>query len=282
MGKIRIKAIGDEALEQEQALKAKQKAEARKVEKQAEQAEPQPNLPADAATGNETVEKVEEAPKPQSAKQKKDKFKEAQKTRSTSYTEKAQLIDKSKLYSLTDAITLLSQLKKAKFDETVELHLTALETGISGSVTLPHGTGKVTRVKIADGADQAALEELIKAIEAGNIDFDILVATPDAMPKLARTARILGPKGLMPNPKNGTVSTKPDEVAKKYEAGQINFKTEAKAPLVHVAIGKISFGDVKIKENAKAVLSNIDKKQLKNATLKSTMSPAIHLDITSL
>lgn len=278
MGKIRIKAIGDEAAEQEQALKAKQKAEAKKVEKQAEEAEKQESMPADVSPTNEATEEAPVATK----KQKKDKFKEAQKTRSTSYTEKAQLIDKSKFYSLTDAITLLSQLKKAKFDETVELHFTAIETGISGSVTLPHGTGKVTRVKIADGSDQTGLEELIKAIEGGNIDFDILVATPDAMPKLARTARILGPKGLMPNPKNGTVSTKPDEVAKRYEAGQINFKTEAKAPLVHVAIGKVSFGELKIKENAKAILSNIDKKQIKNATLKSTMSPAIHLDVASL
>jgi large subunit ribosomal protein L1 len=102
------------------------------------------------------------------------------------------------------------------------------------------------------------------------------------MPKLAKVARTLGPRGLMPNPKTGTVTTKPDEVAKKYEGGQINFKTEAKFPLIHIAVGKVSFGDDKLTQNIKVVLDAIDKKKIKNATLKSTMSPAIHLDITSL
>jgi large subunit ribosomal protein L1 len=274
MGKIRVKALGDEAVEKEQAIEAKKKSEARKVEKAAIAA-------TESSVETTPVEATPEVA-PTTSKQKKDKFKESKRTRSTSYAEKAELVDSSKLYSLNDAITLLPSLKRAKFDETVELHFTTLETGVSGSVTLPHGTGKVTRVKIADGSDQTSLETLIKAIESGTIDFDILVATPDAMPKLARAARVLGPRGLMPNPKNGTVTTKPEEVAKKYKGGQINFKTEAKAPLIHIAIGKVSFGDTKIKENAKAVISLIDRKQIKNATLKSTMSPAIHLDVSSL
>ena len=138
------------------------------------------------------------------------------------------------------------------------------------------------RIALAHGADQAEIDALLKKIDGGTIDFDILIATPDAMPKLARAAKVLGPRGLMPNPKNGTVTPNPEEVAKKYEGGQINFKTEAKFPLLHVAIGKVSFGDAKIKDNAKTVLSAIDKKQIKNATLKSTMSPAIRLDLATL
>ena len=218
-----------------------------------------------------------------SSGRKKDKFKKAaQVTRSKSYKEKAELVDKMKNYPLTEAVALLPQLKRAKFDETVEIHLTTTETGVSGTVSLPHGTGKETRVTIANGADQKEIDELIKKIESGTIDFDVLIATPDAMPKLAKVARVLGPKGLMPNPKNGTVTPKPEEVAEKYAGGQINFKTEAKFPLLHIAVGKVSFGDDKIKANVKTVMGAIDKKKIKNATLKSTMSPAIHLDLASL
>ncbi|MBI5044601.1 MAG: 50S ribosomal protein L1 [Candidatus Levybacteria bacterium] len=195
---------------------------------------------------------------------------------------KVDLVDKNKNYSLSEAITLLPQLKRAKFDETVELHITTVETGVSGSVSLPHGTGKQMRIAIANGADQKTLDELLAKIEAGNIDFDILIATPDSMPKLAKAARVLGPRGLMPNPKNGTVTPKPEEVAKKYEGGQINFKTESKFPLLHISVGKVSFGEDKIRENVKTVLNAIDSKKIRSITLKSTMSPAIRLDIASL
>jgi len=102
------------------------------------------------------------------------------------------------------------------------------------------------------------------------------------MPKLARVARVLGPRGLMPNPKNGTVTTKPEEIAKKYAGGQINFKTEAKFPLLHLAIGKVSFGDKKLRENIKVAIESVKMKNIKAATLKSTMSPGLRLELTSL
>lgn len=279
MGKIRIKAVGDEEAEKEQLEKSKARSEAKKIEKveaakkidsEDPEAESRRTPSVEAETAEEPVKKT-----------KKEKFKKAGKIRSESYKINTALIS-DKLYPLTDAIKLLPQLKKAKFDETVEIHLTASETGIAGSVTLPHGTGKTTRVVIADGADQEGLEKLIEEIQSGTINFDILVATPDSMPKLAKVARTLGPRGLMPNPKNGTVTTKPEEVAKKYAGGQINFKTEAKFPLLHIAVGKVSFSEDKISQNIKVVLDAIDKKKIKNATLKSTMSPAIHLDLSTL
>ena len=102
------------------------------------------------------------------------------------------------------------------------------------------------------------------------------------MPKLARVARVLGPRGLMPNPKNGTVSPKPDEVAKKFAGGQMNFKTEAKAPILHMVVGKMSFGNQKLQENIKVALQTVSVKNVKNATLKSTMSPGLRLDLSSL
>lgn len=284
MGKIRVKALGDEELEKQQADAAKVRKEAKKARLDEDDESKRAEKQAESDGSEEVVATpAAEEVKEEKKKPKKDKFKKAaQVTRSKSYKEKAELVDKSKNYPLTEAIALLPQLKRAKFDETVEIHLTTTETGVSGTVSLPHGTGKETRVTIANGVDQKAIDELIKKIESGTIDFDVLIATPDAMPKLAKVARVLGPKGLMPNPKNGTVTPKPEEVAEKYAGGQINFKTEAKFPLLHIAVGKVSFGDDKIKANVKTVMGAIDKKKIKNATLKSTMSPAIHLDLASL
>jgi large subunit ribosomal protein L1 len=282
MGKIRIKTLGDEEQEKKQALDAKKRAEAKKAEKAETPVEH-----ADEAK----LEKREDAAvafAPTENQEKKDKKEKFQKktskgsTRSKSYQTKAVLVEKDRPYTLDAAVKLLPELKRAKFDETVELHFTTTEKGISGSVTLPHGTGKQTRIAIARGSDSESIDKLVKSIESGNLDFDILIATPDAMPKLARVAKVLGPRGMMPNPKNGTVSPNPDEVAKKYEGGQINFKTESKFPLLHVAVGKVSFGEDKIKENVVTVMQALDKKKLRNATLKSTMSPAIHLDLASL
>jgi large subunit ribosomal protein L1 len=137
---------------------------------------------------------------------------------------------------------------------------------------LPNGTGKKTKVAIADDA-------LIAEVEKGVISFDILVATPSMMPKLAKVAKVLGPKGLMPNPKNGTITDKPEEVAKKYEGGQVNFKTETKTPIIHLTVGKMSFGHEKLTENINALITAVKKSNIVNATLKSTMSPGIKLKV---
>ena len=279
MGKIRVKTVGDEELEQLEQREARQRSEAKKVLRQA-QDETEKKVSENVV--EETTEEVTQPEEPK--KQKKEKFQKDNKgtVRSKSYNEKAELVDNSKVYPLKEAVALLPKLKRAKFDETVELHFNTTQTGISGSVTLPHGTGKQTRIAIANGSNATALEELIKKIEGGTIDFDVLIATPDAMSKLAKVARVLGPRGLMPNPKNGTVTPKPDDVAKKYEGGQINYKTEAKFPILHVAVGKVSFGEKELVENIKTVISGISTKQIKNATLKSTMSPAIKLDLSAL
>ena len=269
MGKIRVKTIGDEELERQEQEEAKKRSESKK-----------------AKVADDAGESTEATP---SEDQEKKKLKETTQkktskglTRSQSYQTKAALIEQEKTYSLKEALELLPKLQRAKFDETVELHINTTETGVSGSVTLPHGTGKTTKIAIADGSDAKALDELVKNVESGNIDFDILVATPDAMPKLARVARVLGPRGLMPNPKNGTVTPKPQEVAKKFEGGQINFKTEAKFPILHISVGKVSFGDQKLAENIKTVLSTIASKQVKNVTLKSTMSPGMKVDVATI
>lgn len=196
--------------------------------------------------------------------------------RSENYKKAVALVDKSKHYGVKEAIELLDKTHLSKFDETVELHINTNAAGLSGQVTLPHGTGKTLRVAIiAPAKDAKAADALLKEIEAGKINFDVLVATPDAMPKLARVAKVLGPKGLMPNPKNGTISPNPEAVAKSYEGGQMYFKTEAKMPVMHVAVGKLSFGPEKLSQNIDAMLKAVKSENIKNVFLKSTMSPAV-------
>jgi large subunit ribosomal protein L1 len=213
--------------------------------------------------------KTDEAPK---AEKKVKKSKEQKAFHSEKYEELSKEVDKAKTYALAEALELLEKLQRKSFDETVELHINTVTTGVSGQITLPHGTGKTTRVAIAD-------EKLIAEIEKGIINFDVLIAEPTMMAKLARVAKVLGPRGLMPNPKNGTITPKPEEVAKKYAGGQMNFKTEAKAPIMHLTVGKVSFGPAKLTDNIDALIAAIKKANIVNATLKSTMSPGLKIKI---
>src|SRR5581483_5512480 len=248
MGKIRVKSFGDETVEQEEQKKAKKRQEAKKVGKA-------PGLKGGERINvvgptEEELEAMAVTPEPSAAEEPKEekKAKKQQKktksksTRSKKYKEVKTQVDRSKTYRLSDALELLPKVKLSKMDETVELHLNTIDKGISGNVTLPHGTGKKTRVAIAD-------DKLIADVEKGVIAFDVLVAAPQMMPKLAKVARVLGPKGLMPNPKNGTVSQNPEEVVKKFEGGQMSYKTESKFPIIHLTVGKLSFGDKKLTEN---------------------------------
>lgn len=296
MGKIRVKTIGDEEQEKVDAKKAEARAMAKKAREEAEARHAtESNVIENVAKQSQTKETDEtetvntEGKQPEKivteTKKTKKEYKKtsSKKHQSASYKKAASLIDKTKTYKLSEALPLLEKMKRAKFDETVELHINTIEKGISGSLMLPHGTGKATRVVIANATeDPKAVDELIKAIESGKIEFDVLIATPDSMPKLARVARVLGPRGLMPNPKNGTVTPKPDEIAKKFEGGQFNFKTEAKFPLLHLAVGKLSFGDEKLLDNIKTAVKAVKTKNIKSMTLKSTMSPGIRIETATL
>lgn len=272
MGKIRVKAFGDEAEEKKQKEKLDRKKEEKlsraksasggKVEAEAEEKAVEPEA------------KIEAEPHSAKASRgKKEKFQKKQKAfHSTQYFALVKQVDTSKTYSLSEALELLEKLQRNKFDETVELHINTVSTGIFGNVTLPHGTGKKTRVAIAN-------DPLIAGIEKGIINFDILVAQPEIMGKLAKVAKVLGPRGLMPNPKNGTITQNPEEVVKKYEGGQISFKTEAKSPIMHLTVGKMSFGAKKLSENIESMLKAVKKSNIANITLKSTMSPGLKLKI---
>lgn len=274
MGKIRVKTIGSEEEQIEKKEDQKRK-EAKKMTKA-------PGMKGGerVVTVGPTEEELEQLETPQPEEEvKEEKKKEVKKSkedkkqkRSERYKKASSAFDKSKQYKLAEAIETLKGLNKAKFDETVELHLNVTDKGISGTVTLPHGTGKQTRVVIAD-------DEVIAEIEKGKINFDVLLAEPSMMPKLAKVARVLGPRGLMPNPKNGTISNNPKDLMKKYEGGHFSYKTEAKFPIMHLMVGKVSFEDKKLEENIKTIISAIKKENIKKAVLKSTMSPGIRISL---
>ncbi len=264
MGKIRVKSFGDEGEEQEEQKKQKEKREQKKMAQNAAE-----------GVENEQTGTPQEAPK----EEKKSKpSREARsgsarkKFRSKSYLGALSLVEKKNKYKVAEALDLIEKLKRAKFDETIELHLNTVRTGQFGTVMLPHGTGKKVKVAIADDA-------LIAEIEKGQIDFDILLADPAMMPKLAKVARVLGPRGLMPNPKNGTISKDPKVAAKQFESGQLTIKTEAKFPIVHVSVGKVSFGKEKLTDNISAIISTVKTPNIQKAVLKSTMSPGVKIQV---
>ncbi len=215
-------------------------------------------------------------------------------------------IDSKKRYSVNEALELLPELKSAKFDETVEVALNLnvdprhADQMIRGSVILPNGTGKTVRVAVfakdakADeakkaGADIVGSTELIEQIQEGNINFDTVIATPDMMGTLGRVARILGPKGLMPNPKTGTVTMDVTKAVTEAKGGKVNFRVDKKGN-IHAGIGKSSFSKDKIEENFRVFVEKINKSKpaaakgryILNGALSLTMSPAITLDTTEL
>lgn len=274
MGKIRVKTLGVDKFEEQDKKKSKVKKEQKEARKSAKGAHGGERLvavgPSEEELAKIEVPKEEEAPKVEE-KTKKARAK-PQRQRSKRYRESLTLVDRSKTYPLSGAIELLKKVTFSTFDGTVELHINVKEKGVTGHLTLPHGSGKVTRVAIAN-------DEVLKEIEQGKIDFDVLLAHPSQMPKLAKVARILGPKGLMPNPKAGTISDAPEKLAEKYKAGQMNFRTEAQAPIIHLVVGKVSMGEKDLLENVQTVLSVIGSEKILNITLKSTMSPGIKLAV---
>ncbi len=274
MGKIRAVTLGDEATENE----AKRKAEARRQTKASKsRLDRDKKAPKGEAVAMEGTDLKPEEPSSAKTTAGKGKKKVKAKIRSKKYQEVMGMVDKTKLYPLKEAISLVKKTSITKFDGTIELHvnLNPLSLGekkdYRTSVSLPHGTGKEVRVAIAD-------DKILAEIEAGKINFDVLVAHPQMMAKLAKVARVLGPRGLMPNPKTGTVSPDPEKRAKELSSGQVNIKTEPGNPIIHMGIAKVSFDDKDISDNVKAVLDAIGSKVAK-VSLSSTMGPGVKVQL---
>ena len=222
--------------------------------------------------------------------------------RGRKYQEAAKLVEKGKAYALKDAVELAIKTSSVKFDASVEIHARLgvdprqADQNIRTTMVLPNGNGKAVRVAVfapldvckaakAAGADIAEDEEFLKQLEKGEINFDILISTPQYMPKLGKFARVLGPKGLMPNPKAGTVTTDVEKAVKEAKAGKVEYRVD-KQSIVHIGVGKVSFGVDKLTQNAEAFFESLKNQKpasLKGSYVKSvfittTMGPSIEIE----
>ncbi|MDD5491828.1 MAG: 50S ribosomal protein L1 [bacterium] len=222
------------------------------------------------------------------------------------YANVAKLVDRNKVYTLKEACELVKQTATAKFDETVELTVCLgidpkqAEQSIRGAVVMPHGTGKSKRVLVvakgekikeaeAAKADFVGAEDMIEKIAGGWLDFDVIVATPDIMKDLSKVGKVLGPKGLMPNPKIGTVTFEVGKAVGEIKKGKVEYRADASA-VIHSILGKVSFAANQLEENAKALIEAVVKAKpatakghyIKSMSLCSTMGPGIKLDSTQV
>ena len=223
------------------------------------------------------------------------------------YTEAAKLVDRSQYYDVADAVGVIKKTANAKFDETVELHVRTGADGrhadqqIRGAVVLPHGTGKTIRILVfakgpkedeakAAGADFVGGQELIPKIQnEGWLDFDVVVATPDMMGVVGRLGKVLGPKGLMPNPKSGTVTMDLTKAIADIKAGKVEYRLD-KTNIIHCPVGKASFTEEQLRENLQALLDALNKAKpsslkgayMKSAVLTSTMGPGVKLNTAKI
>jgi large subunit ribosomal protein L1 len=219
------------------------------------------------------------------------------------YQDAVKLVDRTRTYSVDEAVALARETSNTKFDASVEAHLRLgvdprhADQMVRGTVVLPHGTGKVVRVAVfaqgekaqealRAGADEVGAEDLVKKIEAGWLEFDVAIATPDTMGQVGRLGRILGRRGLMPNPKAGTVTFDIERAVKEVKGGRVEFKVD-KGAIVHVPVGKASFEQEQLAENLAALVDAVNRAKpsgakgtyLRTLTIATTMGPGIRVDI---
>lgn len=284
MGKIRIKKIGLDKAEEKKPEKGEEKKKTAKV----------PGL-----KGGERIKQVagviieeeipEEKPAQEKAEGKEVKETKPPKVRGKKYQKAAQLIDKANLYSPDEALELVKKTAIANFDGSVETHFNLLSKfkGTKFYLVFPHSTGRKTIILAFGkggkkaGADIEGDEKMIKKIREGFKDFTVVLATPEWMPKLAPIAKFLGPRGLMPNPKTGTVTEDLNEAIKKLKSAKTVITTEKKAPLVHTVIGQIPWPTKKLKENLEALIKAIGKTKIKRLTICASMGPGIRVNTDS-
>lgn len=264
MGKKKMAVIGDEEKVSEKKKVTRQekpKTSKKETEKEAQ----------DLAVEVENLEEDNASTREETASHQK---KTSPKTgRSRNYKAALTKVDRNKAYFVEEGVALAQATSFSKFEGKIELHLTVREAGLSGEISFPHPAGRSARVAVAT-------DELLAKVKDGQIDFDVLIASPEMMTKLAPLARILGPKGLMPNPKKGTISPEPEKVAAQM-SGKTRFATEKKIPLIHLVVGSVKQSAEEVTANVKAVFSAIGPSNINKATLKATMGPGVKLTVES-
>lgn len=287
--------VADEPKEEKKTAKAGKRSEKAIKEAEAEAAKEERK-----ATGDTTPQEGAKAT------QKQNPTRSRLERRGKNYRKAAEAIEAGKVYSLKEAVELAAKTSVGKFDGTVEIHVNLhvdprqADQNLRGVVRLPHGSGKTVRVaafvaaeQVAAatkaGADIAGEEDIIKLLDKQQLDFDVLVSTPQMMAKLGKYARVLGPRGLMPNPKSGTVAANPAKAVEEAKAGRVEYRVD-KQSIVHLGVGKKSFEGAKLYENAKAFFdiltaskpASVKGALIKGITISSTMGPGIKVDPNAL
>lgn len=261
MGKTKIHVVGDETKEEKKQKQTKEK-----------------KIHVSGLKGGQRITVVEGVPEKAAEE---DKFKSKKKTgtvktepkkRGARYLRAQSKINPAKSYPLNEAVKLIKETSFSRFPGSVEFHLILAKDKLNTQVELPYSAGKTKKIEIAD-------EETIKKLQAGKIDFDILLASPVTMPKLVPFAKLLGPRGLMPNPKNGTLVDNPEKMKEKFGGNTISLKTEKSAPLVHTVVAKVNQPENEISDNIKAIVAAIGVKSIKKAVIAASMGPGIKLAI---
>ncbi len=264
MGKTKTKIIDDSVVE-----------EPKKVEEQPIETE----APA---------KKEAKADKEKVSKRAKKKAAATPKTHGKNYMSAREKVERVKRYSLNEAVKLAQEVSYSKFKGTVEAHLNTSAKNVRGLVTLPFAAGKkLTVLAFGEGADKSGADivgndEVITEIEKNKINFDVLVTTPAWMPKLSKLARVLGPKGLMPNPKNGTITDNLAKAVADLQAGKTEYKTEPNGQVIHLGVGKVDQNPEEICANIKALYNTIGRSKVKKLTLSPSMGPGVKVDLASI
>lgn len=292
-----IKAAGKKPEKKDEEIVAERKATVAKAGKRSEKAVAEAEAKAEKEARKEQGDTSPKDPEALEARKKgpAPKVRPLIERRGKKYRKAAELIDNTKLYSLSEAIELATKTSPAKYDASVELHIRLgvdprqADQNIRSTVSLPNGTGKTVRVAVfapeaehagakKAGADVIGDEDFLKQLEKEDLNFDVLVATPQYMPKLGKYARLLGPRGLMPNPKSGTVATDVAKAVLEAKAGKVEYRVDKQA-IVHLAIGKVSFGAEKLTENAVAFFDSLQAQKpssLKGSYVKTTSVSTTH------
>lgn len=296
MGKKKL-AVIDDSVPQEEVKLAAAKAKADKPErkkilggniKRDEQLKKSSDVslqPSEKETEKQKTVKPETEDRKPKTEKPKEPFKPSH---SKKYLEIAEKVERNKLYPIDQAAELVKEISYSKFDGTLEIHINTDIKNVRGLINLPFASGKKLNIiafgKGAEesGSDIAGTDEQLSEIIKGKIGFDVIVTTPEWMPKLARAAKVLGPRGLMPNPKNGTITDDLKKTVTELQGGKTEYKTESKANVIHASIGKISQPKEELSQNIKMLLSTIGKTKIKKVVISPTMGPGIKLDLSSI